>query len=448
MGFSIKLSDHFDYGRLLRFTLPSILMMIFTSIYDIIDGLFVANFVGKVPFAAVNLIIPFLMILGTVGFVFGTGGSAIVAKTLGEGDRIKANRYFSLFIYVALILGIIIAAFGITFIREVSMLLGADGEMLDDCVTYGRIVLFATPAFVLQWSFQSFFVAAEKPQLGFLVSVITGITNIVLDALFIVLFGWGLEGAAFATVISECAAGVIPLIYFGRKNASLLRLTRTAIYIPAIVKACVNGSSEFMGTIAMSLVSMIYNLQLLKYVGVGGVAAYGVLMYVGFIFASIFIGYSMGVAPIISYHFGAKDYSELRNLLQRSLKIIACFAGIMFVIAEIFAEPIANIFFGDDSELAALTCHAFGICAFSYLLMGFAIFASDFFTALNDGVTSAIISFLRTLVFEIAAVMLLPLLFGVDGIWLSMVVAELMAVVLSATFFVVKQKKYHYGEVL
>lgn len=442
----IQLSDYFTYGKLIRFTIPSIAMMIFTSIYGVVDGFFVSNFAGKTPFSAVNLIMPFLMILATVGFMFGTGGTAIVAKTFGEGDKEKANEYFSLFIYVAFALGIVFAILGIAFIRPISALLGAEGELLEDCVVYARVILIALPFYVLQLLFQSFFPAAEKPQLGLAVTVLSGVTNMVLDAVLVILLPqeYKLVGAAIATAMSQFVGGVIPLIYFFRKNSSILRLGKTKFDGRAILKACTNGSSEFMSNVSMSVVGMLYNIQLLKYAGENGVAAYGVMMYVSMIFSAAFIGYSIGVAPVISYHNGAQNYKESKGLFRQSLIIIGIFGISMVLAAEITALPLSKIFVGYDAELLSLTVSGYRIFAVSFIFMGFAIFSSGFFTALNDGLTSALISFLRTLVFQTAAVMLLPLLWGIDGVWISIVVAEAMAVVISAVFLAIRQKDYHY----
>ncbi|MDO4562599.1 MAG: MATE family efflux transporter [Clostridia bacterium] len=441
----IKLSDHFTVRRLLHFTLPSIVMMIFTSVYGVVDGFFVSNFVGKTPFAAVNFIMPFLMILGTVGVMLGTGGSALVSKTIGEGDREKANRIFSLLVYTSIIAGAVVAVLGIVFMEPVAAALGAKGSMLDGCVAYGRIILLALPALILQMEFQCFFVTAEKPQLGLVITVISGVANMALDALLVAVFPLGLAGAAAATAISQSLGGIIPLFYFGRRrNSSLLCLTKTRLDGRALLKACTNGSSELMSNVSMSLVGMLYNIQLLKYAGENGVAAYGVMMYVSMIFNAAFIGYSIGSAPIVGYHFGAENYTELKGLLRKSMRIIAVFAVGMLAISFSLASPLTKIFVGYDEELWTLTRHGFMIFSFSFLMSGFAIFSSGFFTALNDGLTSALISFLRTLVFQLAAVLLLPILFGIDGIWFSIVAAELMAVVLSAAFLFIKQKKYHY----
>ena len=438
----IQLSDHFTCGRLLRFTLPSIIMMIFTSGYSVVDGFFVSNYVGKTSFAAVNFIMPVLMILGTLGFMFGTGGSALVAKTLGEGNKEKGNRIFSFLVYFASGCGIVLMFLGFFLIRPLCAIMGAEGEMLSDCVTYGRIILIALPAFILQMEFQSFFVAAEKPDLGLYVSIICGVTNMVLDALLVAVFSLGLQGAAWATAISEILGGVIPFIYFSRKNKSLLRLGKAKFDKFALIRTCTNGSSELMSNISSSIVGMLYNMQLMKYAGEDGVAAYGVLMYVSFTFCAAFMGYSMGTAPIISYHFGAVNRDELKGLLRRSLKIISVFAIVMFGASLLLAKPLSMLFVGYDKELVKLTCHAFYIFSFSFLMSGFSIFASGFFTALNDGLTSALISFLRTLVFQIASVLLLPMIWGTEGIWASILVAEFMSVVISAFFLVNKKSKY------
>ncbi len=441
---NIKLSDHFTYHRLLRFTLPSMVMMIFASIYSVVDGFFVSNFVGKTSFAAVNFIMPVLMILGGVGFMFGTGGSALVAMKLGEQRHEEANRIFSMLVYVSIACGALLGVLGIIFLPDIARALGAEGELLDNCVLYGRIILLANPAFFLQMEFQSFFITAEKPHLGLTVTVAAGVTNMVLDALLVGVLRWGLVGAAAATTISQLVGGVFPLFYFGCKNTSLLRLTRTRIHWNLLGKACANGSSELMSNISMSLVSMLYNVQLLNFAGENGVSAYGVLMYVSMIFSGMFIGYSIGVAPVISYHYGAEHHDELKNLLRRSVIILLCFALCMFALAQVLAYPLSKMFVGYDAELLEMTHGAFLTYAYSFLFMGFAIFASSFFTALNDGLTSALISFLRTLVCQVGAVLLLPLLLGIDGIWLSIVMAEVMAVLFSVAFLVAKRKKYQY----
>lgn len=441
---NIQLSDHFNYKRLLRFSLPSIIMMIFTSIYGVVDGFFVSNFVGKTPFAAVNFIMPFLMILGSIGFMFGTGGGALIAKTLGEGNHEKANKYFSLFIYIAIISGIIIMAAALVFLRPIAKLLGAEDAMLDDCVLYGRIILAVLPALVLQYAFQNFFITAEKPQLGLVVSVAAGATNIIGDALFVAVFHWGLAGAAAATALGQAVGGLLPLFYFARPNTSLLRLTKTSFDGRVLLKACTNGSSELMSNISISLVSMLYNVQLMKYAGENGVAAYGVLMYVNMIFLAAFIGYSNGTAPIVSYHYGAENHAEVKSLLKKSFVIIGSFSVVMFAVAEIMALPLSKIFVGYDQELLELTAKAFSIYSFSFLFSGVAIYGSAFFTALNDGLTSALISFLRALLFQVAAVLLLPLIWGVDGIWISVVAAEIVAAVVTVLFMIGKRTKFHY----
>lgn len=442
----IQLSDHFSYKKLIKFTLPSIAMMIFTSIYGVVDGFFVSNFAGKTPFAAVNLIMPFLMIVATVGMMFGTGGTAIVAKTFGEGKREKANALFSLFVYTAFGLGVVFAVLGILFIRPIAAKLGAEGALLENCVVYARIILAVLPFYVLQLLFQSFFVTAEKPHLGLAVTISAGIANMVLDAVLVILLPmeYKLAGAAVATAMSQVIGGCFPLFYFFRKNTSILRLGKTTWQRKAIVKACTNGSSEFMSNVSMSLVGILYNLQLLEYAGENGVAAYGVMMYVSMIFSAAFFGYSIGTAPIVGYHDGARNYMELKGLLRKSLWMIGFFGLGMIISAELLAVPLSDLFVGYDPELMELTVSGFRIFALSFGFMGFAIFASGFFTALNDGVTSAIISFLRTLLFQSAAVLLLPRLWGINGVWISIVVAEFMAVVLGMAFLIAKQKIYHY----
>lgn len=441
---NIKLSDSFSYKRLIQFTLPSVAMMVFTSIYGVVDGFFVSNYAGKTAFAAVNLIMPFLMLLGTVGFMFGTGGSALVAKYMGQGRAEKANRLFSLFVYFSAALGTVISVFAFIFIRPIAVALGADGAMLQNCVLYGRIIISAAPAFILQQEFQSFFVTAQKPTLGLIATVVSGVTNMVLDALFVGGFGWGIAGAAAATALSQLVGAVIPLCYFFRKNNSPLRLGKTGYNGKALLKAAANGSSELMSNVSMSLVNMLYNFQLMKYAGENGVASYGVLMYVNFVFIAVFIGYSIGMAPVVSFHFGAGNHGELRSLRCKSFVLIGGCSVAMLLLAELFGTPLARFFVGYDAELLQLTARGFQIFSFSFLFAGLSIFGSAFFTALNDGLTSALISFLRTLVFQVAAVLLLPLIFGINGIWFSVVAAELVACAVSLIFIAAKRKKYGY----
>ncbi|MBQ9968622.1 MAG: MATE family efflux transporter [Oscillospiraceae bacterium] len=440
----IKLSDHFTYGKLLRFTVPSMIMMVFTSIYGIVDGFFVSNYAGKTAFAAVNFIIPFLIIISTPGYMFGTGGSALVSKLMGEGKKEEAVRIFSLLVYAALIFGAVISTLSLIFLRSIVTWMGAEGRLLEDCLVYGRILVAATPVYILQVLFQSFFVAAEKPNLGLLTTVIGGVTNMILDYLLVGVLPLGLVGAALASAFSQIIGGVFPLIYFFLPNSSLLRLGKTGYNGRAILQATTNGASELMSNVSMSLVGMLYNVQLLQYAGEDGVAAYGAMMYVSMIFASLFFGFSIGSAPVIGFHFGAADHRELRSLKQKSLGIVSCFAVVMIVSALLLSTPLSRLFVGYDRDLMALTVRGMRIYSFCYPFMGYAICLSGFFTALNDGLTSAAISFLRTVVFQVAAVLLLPMIWGIDGIWSSLLVAESMAATVSFYFLLRKQKIYKY----
>lgn len=440
----IQLSDHFTYGKLLRFTLPSIIMMIFTSIYGVVDGIFVSNFAGKTAFAAINLIMPYLMILGTIGFMVGTGGTALISKTLGMGDREKANEIFSMLTAVCIIGGIVATAVAMVLLRPVAHLLGAEGQMLEDCVIYGMIVLPASTAYILQFAFQSFCVTAEKANLSLGMTVASGVCNIVLDALFVAVFRWGLVGAAVATAVAQAVGAVIPLVYFARPNQSLLRLGKFRFDGKALLRTCTNGSSELMTNLSLSVVSILYNLQLIHYAGEDGIAAYGVIMYVNLFFLSVFIGFSIGTAPLIGFNFGADNRKELKNLLRKSIVVLGVSSAAMLVSALVLAKPLSQIFVGYDRNLMDMTVRGFMIYSLSFLLCGYNIFGSSLFTALNNGLISASISFVRTLLCQIVAVMTLPLIFGLDGIWASVVAAELTALVLT-TFFVLKyRKRYHY----
>ncbi len=440
----ISLSEHFTLGKLLRFVLPSVVMMVFTSVYGVVDGLFVSNFVGKTPFAAVNLIMPVLMLLASVGFMIGTGGSAVIAKTLGEGKEQRANQFFSLLVYTAAFIGVILAVIGFIFTRPISSALGAEGEMLEDCVLYGRVILISLPAFVLQNVFQSFFITAEKPNLGLFITVGAGLTNIIFDYLLIAVFDMGLLGAAVATAFSQFVGGIVPVVYFILKKGGRLKFTKTGFFPKVLIKTCTNGSSELLTNISMSLVNILYNFQLMKIAGENGIAAYGVIMYVNFIFAAMFIGYSIGMAPIVSFNYGSGNESELKNLYKKSLAIVGISGVFLTVAAILLSSVLSGLFVGYDEELFNLTNRGFKLYSLSFFIMGINIFASAFFTALNNGFVSAMISFLRTLVFQIIVVLVLPIFLGADGIWSSVFVAEFLELFITVYFFISQRKNYNY----
>ena len=441
---NIQLSDHFTSRRLIRFVIPSVAMMILTSIYGVVDGLFVSNFVGKTPFAAVNLVIPFTMILGAFGFMLGTGGTALVAKTLGEGRQEEANRIFSMLIYFALGLGVLLTIFGIAVLKRIVIKMGADDAMLRHCMIYGRIVLLGIPFYMLQNMFQNFLIAAEKPQLGLIVTIAAGVTNMVLDALFIAVLGWGVAGAAAATALGQCVGGLIPFVYFARKNSSRLALVKTKLLGGALLRTCTNGSSELVSNISMSSVGMLYNAQLMKVAGENGVAAYGVILYVNFIFIAIYLGYAYGSAPIVAFNYGAGKKAELQNVLKKSLKLLLGTGIVLLSIGVLFAGVLSGLFVGYDAQLYAMTVRGLRFYAVSFLLSGFNIYGSSFFTALNNGVVSAAISFLRTVVFEVAAVLILPLFFGLDGVWCAITVAELASILITIGAFSALRRRYQY----
>jgi len=441
---NIQLSDHFTYGKLLRFALPSIVMMVFTSIYGVVDGIFVSNFAGKTPFAAINLIMPYIMVFGTVGFMVGTGGTALVSKTLGMGDHKKANEIFSMLVWFCIFSGIVLSVLSMVFLRPAAIALGAEGEILENCVSYGLIVLPATTAYILQFAFQSFCVTAEKSNLSLTMMVVAGVCNIILDALFVAVFHWGLEGAAVATSIAQIIGAIIPLVYFARPNPSLLKLGRFYFDGKSLLRTCTNGASELMSNLSMSLVGMLYNLQLIRYAGEDGIAAYGVIMYVNFVFMAIFIGFVISTAPLIGFNYGADNREELKNIFRKSLAIITSFSVAMTGAALLLARPLSVIFVSYDRVLLEMTVRGFAIYSLSFLLCGFNIFGSSLFTALNNGLISAVISFLRTLVCQTCAVMILPMFLELDGIWFSIVAAELAALILTAVFTIKYGKRYQY----
>ncbi len=441
----IQLSDHFTYGRLMRFVFPSIVMMIFTSIYGTVDGIFVSNFVGETPFAAINLTWPVLMLMSAFGFMVGSGGNAVVSKAMGEGDYDRANRYFSMLIYATLIFGTVLAVFGVVFMRRICVMLGAEGDLLDECITYMSVLVPVIPIFMLQNVFQSLCITAEKPKFGLYVTVGAGVANMILDALFIVVFEWGLIGAAIATAMSQIIGGLVPLIYFSFKNSSRLRLTKTKFEAQVLIKTCTNGASELMTNISMSLVNILYNYKLMEIAGEDGVNAYGIIMYVNFVFVSVFLGYAIGSAPIIGYNYGAQNRAELQNMFKKSLILISATGVFLTVLAEVSADLLAGIFVSNSPALMEMTAHGFRIYAIAFLIMGFNIFSSAFFTALGNGLVSAIISFLRTLVFQVVPLMILPVFFGLDGVWAAIVVAELIGVIVSFAFFAKLKQRYGYA---
>lgn len=441
---NIQISEHFNYRKLIRFTIPTIAMMIFTSIYGVVDGIFVSNCVGSAAFAAINLIMPALMILGSVGFMIGTGGSALVSKTLGEGKEQKAKEIFSMLIMVVIGAGVVLSVIGLLLVRQISVWLGADEAMLEYCVIYGRILLLGNVPFMLQNAFQSFLVVAERPQMGLKVSIAAGITNMVLDFVFVYVLQWGVVGAAAATVASQLVGSVIPLLYFVKKNESPLQLVHFTFDKAALFKSCLNGSSEMLTNLSMSLVSMLYNFQLMKFAGADGVAAYGIIMYVSFIFSGTYMGYSIGAAPIVSFHYGAGNHAELKSLFKKSMKLMIVTSLVLTTAAELSSGVLAGVFVSYDAKLLEMTTTAIRLYSLSYLFNGINVFASAFFTALNDGLVSAAISFLRTLVFQIVMIFLLPVLWGLEGIWLAIVAAELLALFVSAFCLIKFRKKYHY----
>jgi len=441
----IQLCNHFTYKKLLRFVISPILMTICTALYSIVDGVFVSNFVGKTPFAAVNLIMPIAMGVGTIGFMIGTGGSAVISKTLGEGKHEQANQYFSMLIYVAIVIAVVLSISGIILIKPISAALGATGELLENCIIYGRIIFISMTAFILQNIFQNFFVTAEKSALSLKISILAGITNAVLDFLFMAVFHWGIAGAAVATALGQVVGGIVPIIYFSKKNDSLLQLTKTKFYGKILLKACTNGSSEMVTNLSSSFVGILYNFQLMKIAGENGIAAYGIIMYVNFIFMAIFIGFSIGTAPIVGYHYGAANHDELKSLFNKSIKLIAVSGVVLTLLAEVFTAPLVKIFASYDIELFTMTCHGFRLYSIAFMFMGINVWSSAFFTALNNGIVSAIISFLRTLVFQVIAILILPILFGINGIWLAIVVSELLALFVTVTFLIKNRSKYLYA---
>lgn len=442
---NIQLSDHFDYKKLFRFVLPSICMMVFTSIYSVVDGFFVSNYVGKTPFAALNLIYPLVQIIASLGFMLGAGGSAIVGKTMGEGDKERANKYFSMLVTATIVIATVSSAVTIPFLRPLSILMGADESMIEHCITYATILLIGMLPFMLQNLFQALMITAQKPHLGFAVTVLAGCTNMFLDYLMVGVLSLGLAGAAWATVISQIVGGIIPLVYFLLPNSSLLRIGKTKFYGKVFLSACTNGSSELVSNISASIVSILYNKKLMEYAGQDGVSAYGVFMYVSFVFVAIFIGYAIGSAPIVSYHYGAKNYDELKNLFRKGVTVNAFFGVIMLILGEITAVPLSKLFVGYDPALLEMTCRCFYIGSICYLFAGTNIFASSFFTALNNGIVSAVISFMRTLVFQTSTVLLLPLIFKLDGVWMSITAADILAFCVTLFFLVKLRKKYHYA---
>ena len=440
----IKLSDHFTYRKLLRFTLPSIIMMVISSVYSVVDGLFVSNLIGDLALSSVNIVFPVAMIVGSFGFMLGTGGSAIVARTMGEGDQEQANQYFSMIILAVVLLGVVLSTFCVIYTEPIARFAGASDALIEDCIVYGRILLAGSVPFMLQTSFQSFFVVAEKPQMGLALSIAAGVTNMVLDYVLIAVCGLGIAGAAIATVLGYCVGGVLPLLYFLHPKRKGMRLTRTRFYGKQLLHACANGSSELLSNISSSVVGILYNLQLMRLIGEAGVAAYSVMMYVDFVFIAAFLGFSIGSAPIVSYHYGAANQTELKNVFRKSMVVILCTSLAMVVLSELLSRPLSSAFVGYNAELLDMTVHGFRLFALCYLFAGINIYASSFFTALCNGALSALISFLRSLLLRGGMVLLMPLLFDLDGIWAAVTVAEGLAAIVSVGLLYAMRKRYQY----
>lgn len=439
----INLKEHFDSRKIIKFTLPTIIMTLFTSIYGIVDGIFVSNIINSNAFASINLIMPFTLILGSIGFMFGTGGSALVSKILGENESKKAKEYFSVLIYSLIIIGVIISIISFIFMKPIATFLGAKDELLEMSMLYGKILMFSLPFLFLQNCFQSFMIVAERPKIGLVISLISGISNMILDYIFIYLFKFGIIGAGGATAISQFIGGIIPLVYFGRKNTTTLKLVKTKLLIKPIINTCYNGLSEMVSNISYSIVNILFNLQIMKYIGVNGIVAYGIINYVSFIFISVYLGFSTGAIPIISYHYGAKNKDEIKNLLKIGVRILFVVSIILTLIAEIFSKIFASIFVAYDTELLKLSTTAFRLFSVSYLISWFNLYVSSFFTALNDGRTSAVISFSRAFVGQIIMILVLPILFGINGLWLAATFSEIISLFISLIFLIKYKDKYN-----
>ena len=450
MAHSIHLSDHFTYKKILRFTIYPILMMLITSIYWIVDGFFISNYVGPSAFAGVNLIFPVVMIVACIGFMFGSGGAALVSKKLGEGDSDGANKTFSLITYVTLGTGLILSLIFFFLVRPIAMgfasinQVEASEAMIDSAEVYGRIMVGGVFLYIMQGYFHSFFSVNEKSSLGFLFTLISGLTNMLLDYLLIGVFRAGVVGAACASLSGMFISAVGPFLYFRFGKNNLIKLGKPRWNLNEITQSIANGSSEFVSNVSGSIVTIVFNVQLLKYIGEVGVSAYGIIGYVCFVFFAIFIGYSIGIAPVIGYNYGAKNPVELTNVLRKSFVIISVSGVAMTLLSAGLADPITRIFSAGVGELHTLGVRAMRIFSICYLMAGFSMFGSSFFTALNNGLISALISFCRTLVFQLGSVFVLPLIVGVDGIWFSIIVAEFLSMVMTIIFISARRRKYGY----
>lgn len=444
VNMSYKISEHFNIKKIIIFTLPSIGMMLISSIYGVVDGFFVSNYIGSNAFAAVNIVWPFEMILGSFGLMIGAGGSALVSKTMGEQKYDLANRYFSMLIIFVIIFGMFISILGIIFNPYIIHLLDLDQETINNCNIYANVLFIFLIFFMLQNIFQSFNIVASKPEMGIITMILSGITNILLDYIFIVILNMGIFGAALATGLSQFAGAIVPFIFFINKNSTLLRIKFVKIDFKIILKTSYNGISEMLSSISFSLVSILYNIILLSYIGINGVNAYGVILYISYIFISIYFGYSMGISPIISYNYGAKNKKELNNIFNISLVLICSVSILLTFIGYIFAKQLSSIFVNYDKELLNLTTHALHINVFSFLFCGYNIFASSLFTALNNGTVSLILSFLRSLIIQVVCILTIPILFGSEGIWFAGVVSDIISLIISIIFIFKYRNKYGY----
>lgn len=438
------IAQEFNLISLLRFVAPTVVMLVFMSLYQMVDAVFVSKFVGENALSALNIVYPFPSIVIAVSIMLATGGSAIIARNMGEGKEKEAKENFSFIVLVGAVIGVAIATAGILFIEPLIYMLGATPSLYDYCYEYLFILVLSVPLSVFQMLFQSFFVTAGKPHLGLTLTVLGGVSNIVLDYVFIVLCGFGVSGAALATSIGYSIPGLFGLIYFAVSRKGTLYFVKPVFRWGVLFKCCINGSSEMVNNLAVAVTTFLFNVLMLKYEGEAGVAAITIVLYAQFLMTSAFMGFSSGIAPVVSFNYGSGNVRQLKKIFKISVWVIAVVSAAVFVIAETCSDVVIMVFTPAGSEVFGLTKYGFAIFSFSFLCTGMNIFASALFTAFSNGKISAILSFLRTFVFLTACLLFLPLFWGVDGIWLAVPVAEVMALFVSVYYLVRFKKVYQY----
>ncbi len=438
------LAKKFSLASLLLFAAPNIIMMIVLSMYIIVDGMFVARFIGTTALSAINMFYPAICFEMALGIMIATGGSAIAAKKLGEGKQKEAQNNLSFLMVVEGSFGIVIAVVGNLFTAEIVSFLGASAAQAPLSITYAKIIFSFAPAFFLQTAFQTFFVTAGKPALGLIVTILGGVANILLDYIFMAPLRLGVTGAAIATGIGYCIPAMVGVIFFLKAKTNPFHFVRPRFDGKVLLQACANGSSEMVTNLSNAVTTFLFNFTLLQFYGEDGVASITIILYFQYLFTALYFGYSNGIAPIISYKYGNDDRKQLQALFKNSVLFLIISSIAANVLLHFTISKLLTIFTAENSPVYQITLHGFSIYSMAFMIMGLGIFSSAMFTAFSDGITSAIISFSRTFLFIVGAILLLPAILGERGVWLAVPIAEAFGFLISILYLIGKKQKFHY----